>query len=209
MHTIIIPWSYSLGLACICSQFWSAWARGPSPSCDLLRVLGTHEVWQDEDSSMVHIRRPPASRPHLLLAVKSEDLLPSLPAQAPSSPLPLQSPFPLPSARATGCLDPSESVCLETTIHTSSLLPWLAWSQVVLNDFFTLQCLLPQLTSNHRSARLLCQGMGFLRNNKYYQNASYIFNLHSFIYSFILSFHKDYLKAYNISGMHGLGIWHS
>ena len=164
MHTILIPWSYSLGLACICSQFWSAWARGPSPSCDLLRVLGTHEVQQDEDSSMVHIRRPPASRPHLLLAVKSEDLLPSLPAQAPSCPFPLQSPFPLPSAWAPGCLDPSESVCLETTIHTSSLLPWLAWSQVVLNDFFTLQCLLPQLTSNHRSARLLCQGMGFLRN---------------------------------------------
>ena len=87
MHLTPISWSYSLGLACICSKFWSAWAIDPSPSCDLLRVLGIHEVQQDEYSSMVYIRRPLVSRPRLHLAVKSEDLLPSLPAQVPQQPL--------------------------------------------------------------------------------------------------------------------------
>lgn len=115
MHLIPISWSYSLGLACICSKFWSVWAIDPSPSCDLLRVLGTHEVQQDEYSSMVHIRRPPVSRPRLHLAVKTEDLLPSLPAQVPQQPLappppPPQYPFPPPSAWAPGCLYPNESV---------------------------------------------------------------------------------------------------
>lgn len=70
--------------------------QDPSPSCGLLRGPGTHEVQQDEDSSVVHIRRPPVSRPRLPLAVKLEDLLPSLPAQAPAAPFPSSIPFLLP-----------------------------------------------------------------------------------------------------------------
>lgn len=63
----------TLGLACICSKFDQPAPRF-STILHLLRGPGTHEVQQDEDSSMESILwRLPVSRPRLPLAVV-EDL---------------------------------------------------------------------------------------------------------------------------------------